>query len=589
MTVRSYLPSFGLVGARLVPVVQAGAPWDVGGFTAIRTVSGLLLSEDFVNLSNWTIEAGAWAVEEDPAYVAYPIPRILLPLGAAGQSDDGTVRQVWTYRDGMGELWAFYDATDAPNMTTSLEGVHVASSIDGGKTWTRHGRQLDPSGGYWSRANGFILLVVGTYYLYSLADNPAGTGDATPYLSSVFSGPSLTGPWTFVYDFPGVGTSGAWDDRSHYTTCVLPVGDGTYRAYVGGISSGAALYGIGLDTAADPGGTFSKVGALTLANAYRPENPKIWWDSKLNLWCMLTNQVSSTGTYTDRNRLFLSASPTDWSSATYKDIQHNMAIIDTSQLDVIGAAAPTYNLDGTVYRDVDYLPFTYDGLPTDGNHQGRNGLAGVLEPSRYCGTGTTGATGRIMLRALVHTDFVAEFAFDTPSTSIGALSFQYRRNSNAVAMNTGYDIDFSMGSQVILYRFVAGTVTQLAAYSGHVKMVNRIYRVRVEVSGSKHTIYLDGEKILEVTDATAAGGVAIGFRVYNCTVRVRNCHLRTSNTVTITGAAAAVSLHSSGGLYVTGHQTGIVHTHYPMRGLTAGGVYTSVTDGIYGGDTYAIS
>lgn len=559
----------------------------IAGLPLTRTVSGLIMSEDFASIADWTPETGDWSVEEDAAYIAYPVPRVFLPLGAAGQSDDSNVRQVWCYRDNLNTLWAFYDGSDQPNLTTATAGVHAARSRDGGKTWVRYGRQLDPSDGYWARINGFVLLVSGTYYLYSLADNPAGTGDGQPYLTSIFSAPSLTGPWSFVRDFPGVGAAGQWDATSHYTSCVIP-DSGTYRAFIGGISDVLPTYNIGMDESSAPGGVFTKDGALTIPNAGKPENVKVWFDNILNRWCMLSNQVHSSGLYTDRNRMFLSTSITDWSSATYKDVQSATAAIDTSQLDVVGVAAPVYNLDATVYRDGNYLPFSYDGLPTDGNQIGRKGLAGVLEPSRYCAKCAVGAGGSTLYRAQANTNFVAEFAFDLSAAAPGAVEFSYRRDNSGTALTNGYALSFSTAGAVALYSVASGTPTTLESHSIAAFTLQRTYRLRVEVSGTSHKAYLDGDEIINSSDATYASGAAISLRAQNCTARFRNLHMRTSNTVTISGADAPVSLLSHGGLYVAEHQTSITHTHYPMRYLVSGGIFTKSDDGIYGGDTWTV-
>lgn len=557
------------------------------GFT--RVSSGLLASENFSNLSAWINDTNTWTVEEIPVYVAYPTERIFLPLGISGSSDYGTIRELGCYYDN-GTLLLFYDASNAPNfLATTTMGVHLASSTDGGKTWIRRGRQLNPSGGYWARMNGFVFKEGSTYYLYCLNNNPTGNGEGPPYTGSIFTSSSITGAWSLVSDFPGVGTSGQWDSVAHYPMSLVYY-SGTYYAIIGGATPTATQ--IGYDTASNPDGTFTKAGTFGLSGVGMPENPKVWWDSVLNKWCMIANQINSSGLYTDSNRLFVSDNLTDWSAATFKDIQYNKygsdaCAIDTTQGDVIGVGSPIYTLSKTVYRDGIYIPFTYDALPTDGNHQGRKGMAGALEPSRYCAQGiSSGGVGKNLRLSISHNDFVAEFSLEIVVG--GVAEYYYRRDNSGAEPTNGYDLSMSNSGPTILYKFSGGSPTSIATH-GTSLTVGRNHRFRIEVSGNNHKIYIDGVKVIDVNDSTYTSGATMAFRAYNVTMRVRNFHVRKSNIVTINNAPANVELQTPGGIYVTEHQTSITHTHYPMRSLRIGSSKSDFSDGIYGGDVYDYS
>lgn len=573
--------------------LASGAGTPSSGFT--RTSRGLILSEDFASLALWGNE-GTWAANAGyPLYLAYPIPRYLLEPTPASSDANGI-------REGhvmvIGSTWYLY--YDAGANGSDPWKIQLARSTDRGKTWSKFGVQIG-IGAWAARGGNFIHKVGSTYYAWAVdAYSNAGNIPSPPYDGSIYTSSSPEGTWTLdsqglVHNsVPGLNNNVAC------APCIV-VNGGTYHCFYGA-QDGSWVQRIVRQTAASPTGPWTNQGEVLPAGTRgHPENPMAWWSAALNRWCMLVNQINDAGTLTDLSSLFISTSLTDWSSAVRYDVQRAVLYgaqannIDTTQGNVVGVASPFYETDATPVLDGGYIPFVFDGYPTDGNHNGRRILGGVLEPMADCARGAFGDTAKCLVRTVANSDFVAEFSFYVESTTGegGQLAFQYRRDSATADATSGYQVSFAVdssvpGSQVVeLYKFSGGTPTSIMTQSTLKPVTGRAYRIRIEVSGTSHKIYLDGVLMIDATDATHASGAAIAFKGYRATVRVYFVHLRTSNTVTITGAGSAVSLHSPGGIYVDEDVASITHTHYPMRALGNGATYAEFADGIYGGDEYS--
>jgi hypothetical protein len=268
--------------------------------------------------------------------------------------------------------------------------------------------------------------------------------------------------------------------------------------------------------------------------------------------------------------------------------------IDTTAGDVIGYASPLYLPSGIPSFDSNMVPFSYDGYPTDGNHHGRKILYGVLEPAPNAAY-FSGTTEKDMQADVSHTSIVAEFViYFGAQTGVSAqICFLYRRESIVGPTQNGYQVALipspAGNAGVRFGKFVGGAYSQIEANTTFQPAIGRTYRCRIEASGTSHKVYIDGVLVIDATDSQFSSGATVALKGYQCTAYVWNLHCRKSNTVTVNGISGAVALHAPGDLYAAEGSGTIDYTHYPMRGLSAGGQYTRFEDGIYGGDEYEVN
>lgn len=390
--------------------------------------NGFLLREVFADLDDWTSD-GSWIVDSDsPAFVASAGSDTSVSFpGIAATSDAMGVREGIILSDG--DTWyMLYDAgNDIPATSGYVWRMHMATSTDQGRSWTRLGplsivfaKTNTPADGDWaSRACGYMERRGSTYYLHTIYTPNLATSEipAPPYFTDVWSASSPLGPWTYLTR-PELtaGSSGEFDDVYAYGTCIVEDG-GTFHLFYGG-QSGIAN-NVGIATGPSAHGPWTKVahpdGIIDLDIAGDPENLKVFWDATIERWVMMANQIEG-GVKTTINTLFISESLTDWSAAKRYDVQFNRPI-DSSDDNVIGVPAPLYEAEGLPIFGVNgEVPFTYDGDSPDmssGGHHDRKIKFSYLQP---CPTSlhypTQDAVLRRMSRSLNHNDFVAEYEID---------------------------------------------------------------------------------------------------------------------------------------------------------------------------------
>ncbi|MCG7350068.1 hypothetical protein MHZ35_17880, partial [Sphingomonas sp. ACRSK] len=175
---------------------------------------------------------------------------------------------------------------------------------------------------------------------------------------------------------------------------------------------------------------------------------------------MLTNQINKSLGRTDSNRVFFSASLTDWSQATYLDIQR---VCPSDGKFAIGLARANRLSDNSVPFDaLGNFAITYDTDPTDGGsyayHKGRRIKYAQLEPStRELATSGPG-TG-------YSTVFYDDFSSETPGTLGGQNNWLDGSGNNAkpqVTSNGRLDMGSAPGASLV-YRTGNAATTRLSA------------------------------------------------------------------------------------------------------------------------------
>lgn len=571
-----------------------------------RISSGLLVADDFANLSAWDNE-GTWASVSDPSLTPYPIPRILLPLGSSGTSDSGSILDARLIVDD--DTWyVYYAAIDDLTINTEWK-VHAAKSIDFGKTWTRLGVMVGldkgyTAGNYLGRDTGSLLKLDDTWYMH-VCD-----GILIPQRleGSIYTASSLEGTWTYASRDPSRGSAGSYN-ADWATQGVVILDSGTYHVFYTALLYSEGKNRIGRASSSSPTGPWTDHGSILpdgLLDSRGGNAPELFWSDTLGRWVLTINGINTISILNTYTSAYLSESLTDWSGAVRRDIQFtklngygsasgsHASDIDTTQGDVMGAFSPFKLPDGSPFSDNQYIPFAYDGYPNDVTpdlQTGRKLLSGILEQSTHS-LYYSGTTEKIIQHTVTHSDFVAEFVLKiTAQTNADAqIDFLYRRASNVGSTVNGYQFAFvpsgSASAGIYLGKFVSGSYTQIAFTTYMQLQLNRQYRLRFEITGSNHKLYIDGVNIFDSTDGQFSSGATLAFKGYQCTGYVWGFHARTGNTVTINDAPASVSLHAPGDLYVDEDISSITHTHYPMRSLAIGANKTTFADGIYGGDVY---
>lgn len=562
----------------------------------VRTTIGLLVQEDFPDLSHWTND-GVWAAAADPTLVAFdPSPLAVLTPGATGASDATGVRQGQLYVEG--DTWYLvYDGGDGTHGWTQ----NYATSTDQGLTWTRQG-VLGPGytkggGGTWPGVStGWLEKRGSTYYLYRVT---CTTIDGSPYPGLTISGfgldiwsaSSIGGMWTYVGAVPL--TAGSWEASQILPGSVFFDGT-TYHLFAQGDGDV-----IGRFTSATAGGPWTRVDPVLLPNPLADgrtsENPKAFYHAGLGRYCLLCNLIAPSGDHTDQTLLLLSASLTDWSAATSHRLQH---VSPLDGLNEVGVITHCTGPDGSLVAETDgSLPALFDGLSTfetPGWHFYRTIRAVTLEPSASCARYTsTDSTIRRLTQTLAHTDVVAEWicefrAFDATN---GALNFEFRRQD----ANNYYVLNLNYTYGLILYKVVAGVATDLGHLSAPTQGPNlgMLHRIRLVVSGMSIQAWCDGEQQINLSDATYASGGSIAFAAADLDGDVRRFHVRASLIVTVNGEASGtvVTLRGPGGIPLVqatagGGPVSLTTGHSPAATIQVGSLPYTPPGSVWGGDNY---
>lgn len=551
-------------------------------FQIVKTSLGVMLVENFSSPIDWANDGG-WVAESNPSLISFgytPLPA--LTPGPNPSADYGGVREGHLFVEG--DTWTlFYGAGDGTAGVNGGWKPQSATSTDGGLTWTRNGPSLPNDGKV--RDMLYMEKRGSTYYLHSmigasntLADDGRGYVPNAPYTSDIWTATNINGPWTFAG--PGVdrGASGSFDETSAYASSVVDDGAGNLQLFYGTRDAGLNL-NVGRSVSTDPAGPFTKTaGPIIDATDYLPENPKVFYHPKLNVYVMLINEASPTGPgQTDLNALKISSSLTNWTSKPDYWYQH------ASQMDgpdVVGLASPFYVAEGLPLIDSNgYVPATYDSFPVDTTgsdvHVGRRVLYMVLEPSPSSlsytpvggggsttlfsdnfnappgtdlqlgygngwlavagngGNSTIVATGTLSMGTGVGATIAVQSGVNVAdctvsanltivnNTGIGFL-FRYADVNNWYLINMGHEANQTAVS-FQCFKLVAGTLTQIGGLvAGPIIAYGTPFNAEITLAGDTFTCKVNGSYYATFTDSeiTAAGN--IGLRNGNSGVGTRN-------------------------------------------------------------------
>lgn len=571
-----------------------------------RTSSGLIYEDDFTTLSGWT-NGGIWSSVTAPRFVCFgKLPTTILGPTATGTAEDDGVREPQLYIEN--DAWyLLYDAGDGSTGWRQF----VASSTDRGRTWTRHGAVdaglSDGSGGnYAAVATGWLEKRGGVYYLHRVTAastfvSPNVGLPAGPYGWDTWQAPSPLGPWTFVNKTPA--PAGTWASGDYLPGSVVKIND-TYHAFIQGAAPGAH-YTVGVATSSSPTGPWALQGdnfwSQSRFGGRDPENIKVFWHPGIERWVALLNMIATAGTYTDRNMVAVSTSPSDWSTASTEYTQ-GIGPIDGSG-NAIGLAAHFTGPDGELIYDADTgnVPIVYDASPqrySPGWHLGRSIHGAVLEPSPAKALyNDAGQVNINITRSLAHGDFEGEFVVkfnnDTINTNVG---FWFRQDGSG----NGYRLVVRNNEPLLLQKVVAGSLSLVVNASGNNGGGGGSdTRIRVRVVGSSIKAWMNGQLQVDTTDTSHASGTHIAFSGFAANAEVRKLSIRTATTdVTLGGVTpgSEVVLRSWGGLPVataTANGSGVATfaglTHGPHTGFEVGGTDHNPDGGIWPGDAYTLS
>lgn len=178
----------------------------------------------------------------------------LIQPGAASSSDE-VIREIGNvYTADDGDLVLLY--TGHPASTPAHTQIHYATSSNGGSSWTKQGVMLSQAthGIYTEDPHG---MFDGTEY-WITCENKSASGGTTAGCA-LFSSANGKTSWTLESsNFVPFGGSGAWDEADT-SSPIMHFSGGTYYALYEGRTVGAGDNGrVGLTTASDPRGTWTK-------------------------------------------------------------------------------------------------------------------------------------------------------------------------------------------------------------------------------------------------------------------------------------------------------------------------------------------
>ncbi len=580
--------------------------------TLVRTQSGLLLRDDFTSLAAWQSD-GVWASAADPALIAFD-PYPLLPPGSVGTGDQVGIRQPQLYIEGA--IWyLIYDSNPgAPaSVPTTGQTMCIATSTDQGVTWTRLGNmaitgQVGGYGGatsYSVSALGWLEKRAGTYYLHRV------TGQAYygPYGYDIWSSPSLgvsATPWTWRAA-PPIKTQ-LWQQDQRLPGSVYF--DGTqYHTFEEGATSAAGdtTDTVGHAAGTSPSGPFTVDAAPLMTAATNqgraPENPKVFYHPGLGRYVMLTNLITPDGASLLQNASWLSTSVTDWSAASKRVVQH-VSPLDSSH--VMGVLAHATGPDGSLVMDAsgnvlatfDYLPAS---APFYSIQVGQSAYSVVLEPSASCAryTHTSDQTARALTRPLMHTDVVVECALEMRGLhgAGGDVTLEVRRQSLASSADC-YRLVAQGNGTLLLQKRMGGVTTtvQTAQLSMEQLTTNGVvHRIRLVMTGSSITAFLNGEQQIVTTDTTFSAGVSVTVVGRGVDADVRLLSVRSGQVVTIKGTHVGqqVTARAVAGAPVTqqtaaGSSVALTVPHAPVSSIQIGTGAAAPVGGVWGGDTFVV-
>lgn len=527
----------------------------------VKSTDGQLVYDTFQDDAAWTL-AGAWALANYPTLTASERSSIVALSPTVGGADAGGVREGHLYvEDGVWYL--YYGAGDGTGGTGGPWRVQLAVSTDKGLTWTKSGptgiglqKTDNPANGYWAARDMLWMgKYEGTYFMHMMSAASVVSNIPNPsYESDLFTSSSLYGPWTFVRRSVVKGGSG-FDSRDAYTASMIYHAGEYYLFYSAVDAAASSNYQIGVAKATTPYGPYTKVSSAILPSgaAGKPENAKVFYHAHLGKWVMLLNEVNLGAGLTDKNRILLSDSISDWSAAAWYDIQR---ICPNDGATAIGIPSPFYKQNGIVVIDDDgSVPITFDANPTDSNHIGRklyyaeliaspkaayfnNGIglstsfsddfnrangspggnwtapygSGFAIVSNTLSAGTTSGDAILINSSVSLATFVA--SWDTTLGAFSGLGLVFRY----VDQNNFYLIDITSGDSstlsVILYKKVSGSYVQIgSSYTGAGEFVNNsTHSIKVDVAGTSFKFYLDNVLKITWADSTYSAAGYIGFR-----------------------------------------------------------------------------
>lgn len=364
-----------------------------------RTVSGLLLKQDFDDVSGWTA-TGVFAQNATrPAYVTAPRSAIKCQVrGGVGEPDHSGVREqqitilpsgqlMLNTGQGNGSgsggpttgypwrpMWAYANTIPtSPSSWTKLYSLGVNCRVAN-----------DPSVNYPARDFLFMIGVSGTFYASLMyAENVFADPDddvpMVPYGTDIFTNPNpLTSNWTWVKKILAPNTGA---DGSSYTGSWPLLGYLGNNYIFSSETDGPPITDFQLTYASFDtwGGTYTKSGVKIRSDS-QLENPKIWWSATLNTYAKCAFELGPSPSFNIlNNTFFYGSNPLDWSSDT-KIRQQRACGADAAGL--VNLPCPFMGSNGLVYETSDgFVPMTFDGGVT--TYNAHEGYWTALEPSPY--------------------------------------------------------------------------------------------------------------------------------------------------------------------------------------------------------------
>lgn len=582
----------------------------------ITQQSGLLLQEDFADVSDWNLSDG-WVKSDQPTLIAFGrSPYILMhPSGQAPNqpiysygagiplnTDFAVAREGAILIDDDGTWYLYYGSSDG----TIGWRPQVAKSTDRGLTWEKLGdmglglKKFTSPG---TTSDGtthpacdmlYVEKINGTYYLHRMrAASVTNSVPTQPYSSEVFSSSSPIGGWSWI----GVTAQSNADPNTSLDSYMGSVifYEGEYH-YFTSDTTDTKEYNVGRYTSTSLNGPWTRVigAVIPAAIKMQPENPKVFFHSGINRWVMIINQVnkSTTPVKTDRNSIFITTNPLDWSAALRVDYQF---ISFSDGLDAIGIPSFLMLPERNIKQDYGYIPITFDTDPNDNSkHLGRKLRWTTLEPSINSLKFDTGisASGEAK-KAFSHTNFTTEYTLTFADASFSGFSFRIQANGDC------YRILCGKGQKLKLEKVVSGVVTTVSGTGTELAYGDYACdKFLINVEGNIIKGYLNGELQINHTDNSFPSGEYFSF-VANGIVQVRNFHVRTSENVTINSVSVGdkVTLRGVGGYPIatkTATSTTVVFgrednvKHFPVGEIEVNEV--SLTKQlIWGGDVFTNS
>lgn len=595
------------------------------GRSLVQIIKGLIFLDDFTDPTKWTSDSD-WSQVSDPTMVAFDrSPYIALQGGAqaTGQdpytyntnigypTDESGVRESSMFIDDDGTWYMYHDGGSGSG---GWRG-QMAKSVDRGVTWKKYGDMglgfnkftsagTTPNGVHPSTSNCLVMKESGVYYFFRFVVGAISTSGSasdgismSPYTTEIFTSSSPLGPWTWVRSATAIGSDSTGNNTKDSYFISIVKQSSTYHGFSSDVATIGSVYDTGRYTSSSLNGPWTRINGSLLPAATKgiPENPRVFFNSFLNKWVLIVNQLDTTKSYTDKNSVFISDNLTDWTASTRLDFQH-ICISDG----LISVGLPTNMLlsDNNININNGYVPITYDTDPTDSTkHNGRKLRYATLEPSisKFNFTGSSFPIFKNTIKTLDHSDFSAEFIVKHNSSGETGLRFRIQGSGD------DYRLIVADGGKLKLQKSVTGVYSTLSLGTGTQTSKGGYFlnRIRINCFGNNIKAWLNGEIQVNYTDSSSPfyAGVSIAL-TSNANAEIRRLHFRTGNDVTITNLNVndKVVLRGVGSnpLVVkiatsTSMTIGISDNlfHYPAGEIEVNGV-TMVNQLIWGGDSFKI-